>query len=135
MSHLAENTLFAPDLPQIASHYSADAKITLYLGDVMDLLRTMPKESVNLIVTSPPYNMGKEYENRVSVDAYLNNQKTVISELYRILRNDGSICWQVGNYVEDGEVYPLDILFYELFKKFGFPDSNGKDTITSGELS
>ena len=135
MTQETENSLFAPDSPQIAEVYTTDASIVLYHGDVADLLKTIPNESVNLIVTSPPYNMGKEYENRVSVDAYLNNQKTVISELYRILRNDGSICWQVGNYVEDGEVYPLDILFYELFKKFGFPDSNGKDTITSGELS
>ncbi|MBI3360247.1 MAG: site-specific DNA-methyltransferase [Chloroflexi bacterium] len=31
----------------------------------------------------------------------------------------GSICWQVGNFVEDGEVFPLDILYYGIFKKLG----------------
>ena len=36
-----------------------------------------------------------------------------------MLKEDGSICWQVGNFVEDGEVYPLDILYYGIFKKLG----------------
>ncbi len=36
-----------------------------------------------------------------------------------MLHPNGSICWQVGNYVEDGEVFPLDILYYALFKEKG----------------
>ena len=43
----------------------------------------------------------------------------MIAELVRILREDGSICWQVGNYVDNGEVFPLDIYFYMMFKKHG----------------
>jgi adenine-specific DNA-methyltransferase len=72
-----------------------------------------------LIITSPPYNLGKNYENRVSIDKYLETQTRIIGQLYRILRDDGSLCWQVGNFVDDGEVYPLDILFYSAFKKIG----------------
>jgi adenine-specific DNA-methyltransferase len=45
--------------------------------------------------------------------------KPILSELVRVLRPDGSICWQVGNYVENGEVYPLDIYYYSLFKDLG----------------
>ena len=41
----------------------------------------------------------------------------MIDELVRILRNEGSICWQVGNFVEDSEVFPLDIFYYGIFKK------------------
>ena len=37
---------------------------TLYLGDCIDLLKQIPNESVQLVVTSPPYNIGKEYEKR-----------------------------------------------------------------------
>ncbi|HEX3052667.1 MAG TPA: site-specific DNA-methyltransferase, partial [Aggregatilineaceae bacterium] len=69
--------------------------------------------------TSPPYNLGKEYENRTSIDTYLELQAETIAQLVRILRHDGSICWQVGNFVDKGEVYPLDILYYPIFKKLG----------------
>lgn len=105
---------------EINDHYRADAEIILYSGDVKDFIATIPDQSVALVVTSPPYNLGKEYENRVSIDHYLEMQAQTLAELYRILRLDGSLCWQVGNFVEDGEVYPLDVLYYPLFKKLGF---------------
>jgi DNA modification methylase len=72
-----------------------------------------------LVITSPPYNVGKSYEVRVEIDAYLRAQERVIDEVVRILKVGGSVCWQVGNFVEDGEVYPLDIFFYPLFKSRG----------------
>ena len=43
----------------------------------------------------------------------------IIAELVRTLAPTGNLCWQVGNYVEKGEVFPLDIYFYEIFKSFG----------------
>lgn len=88
--------------------------------DALTFMREIPDDSVKLIITSPPYNVGKEYEARVKIEEYLNNIKPIISEMYRILALDGSICWQVGNYVEHGEVYPLDIYFYFIFKELGF---------------
>jgi adenine-specific DNA-methyltransferase len=36
-----------------------------------------------------------------------------------VLSSDGSICWQVGNYVENGEIFPLDIFYYPVFKALG----------------
>ena len=59
-----------------------------------------------LIITSPPYNVGKEYETRTTVESYLERQELLIDELVRILKDEGSICWQVGNYVTDSEVFP-----------------------------
>ena len=44
----------------------------------------------------------------------------LLSELTRVLADNGSLCWQVGNYVENGEIYPLDIYFYPYFKQLGF---------------
>lgn len=93
--------------------------MVLYNGDTNDFLVTVPDNSVSLIISSPPYNLGKDYEDRVSIERYLEAQSQVIEQLYRVLREDGSICWQVGNFVEDGEVYPLDILYYGIFKKLG----------------
>jgi adenine-specific DNA-methyltransferase len=102
---------------KIEAQFSPDADLVLYQGDVRDFIATIPDKSVSLIITSPPYNLGKDYESRVSIEAYLDTQSQVIAQFYRILRDDGNICWQVGNFVEDGEVFPLDILYYNIFKK------------------
>ena len=91
----------------------------IFNGDALDLLKTMPNESVKLIITSPPYNIGKIYENPVSLEDYLETQMTIIDELIRVLHPEGSVCWQVGNYVNKGEIVPLDIPFYNIFKKHG----------------
>ena len=72
------------------------------------------------MLTSPPYNVGKEYEKQVSIDAYLAEQSKLTAELVRLLKPTGSICWQVGNFVNRGEVFPLDIYFYPIFKSLGF---------------
>lgn len=105
------------DTPKrIETEFRPDAEIVLACADVCDFIATIPDDSVNLIVTSPPYNLGKDYENRVAIEEYLATQAEVIRQLYRILRPDGSICWQVGNYVDDGEVFPLDALYYPIFK-------------------
>ena len=110
--------LFRPHKP-IETAYRPDAEIVLVHGDVGEFIAQVPDSSVNLIVTSPPYNLGKEYENRVAIEQYLKAQVQVIRQLCRVLREDGSICWEVGNFVEDGEVYPLDMLYYPLFKELG----------------
>ena len=87
--------------------------------DALEFCKTLPDKSVDLIITSPPYNIGKEYEVKVGIEAYLGNIKPILKELVRILSDKGSICWEVGNYVEKGEVYPLDIYFYTIFKELG----------------
>ena len=87
--------------------------------DNLLFMRSLPDQSMNLVVSSPPYNLGKEYETKSSLDAYLDLQRQTIKEAVRLLHPKGSICWQIGNYVEDGEVYPLDILLYSVFKDAG----------------
>lgn len=104
----------------VQTSFRSDAEAVIFAGDVNQFISQVPDNSVALVVTSPPYNLGKEYENRVSIEQYLNMQTQLIAELYRLLREDGSICWQVGNFIEKGEVYPLDILYYPIFKGFGF---------------
>jgi len=105
--------------PDIIDHFDPDAQIIVHTGDTYDFVRTLPTGFVNLIVTSPPYNLGKEYETRQELRHYLRTQERVIDELVRVLSLSGSICWQVGNYVQDGEVFPLDIYYYDIFKDRG----------------
>jgi len=104
---------------QIEPNFRSQASLVLHQGDVNEFITTIPDNSISLIVTSPPYNLGKDYEDRVSIEAYLASQAQTISQLFRILRDDGSICWQVGNFVDKGEVFPLDILYYDIFKRLG----------------
>ncbi len=103
----------------IDSKYHPGSKIVLYHGGARSFLSTIPDETVKLIITSPPYNIGKEYETRDSIENYLAQQKEIIHELHRVLHPQGSVCWQVGNYVEKSEIFPLDIFFYPLFKSLG----------------
>jgi adenine-specific DNA-methyltransferase len=103
----------------LSDHFDPQASRVLYQGDVNDFLATIPDQTAALILTSPPYNLGKAYENRVAIEEYLEAQAETIKQLYRVLRSDGSLCWQVGNFVEDGEVFPLDILYYPIFKRLG----------------
>lgn len=99
--------------------FSEDKEIVLHLGDTYNFLKTIPSDKVHLIITSPPYNIGKEYESKICLDKYLSEQAIVIEELVRILHPNGSICWEVGNYIDKGEVFPLDIYFYNIFKSKG----------------
>jgi DNA modification methylase len=104
----------------ISSEYVKDTDVILHQGDASEFVATIPAKSVQLVITSPPYNIGKEYETRTSIETYLDKQRELITELHRVLDNSGSICWQVGNFVDKGEVYPLDIFYYGIFKGLGF---------------
>lgn len=87
--------------------------------DNLSFMRSLDDESMHLIVTSPPYNIGKEYEKRRPIDCYIEEQVATIAEAVRLLHPQGSICWQVGNYVDDGEIIPLDVILYKKFKDHG----------------
>ena len=105
---------------KITTTYDAKTPVTLFLGDRLDLLRDIPAGAARLIVTSPPYNIGKRYEKRIGFDVYLQQQEDTIRECVRTLGEDGSLCWQVGNHIaEDGEIFPLDVFIYQICKHLG----------------
>ena len=104
---------------QIADQYSPNSNIVLNEGDTYSFLKTLPDSLIKLVISSPPYNVGKEYEVKTSIEKYIETQEQVIEELVRVVADNGSICWQVGNYIKDGEVFPLDIFYYQIFKKHG----------------
>lgn len=105
---------------RIADGYPADgARVVFHQGDSLPFVRSLPDGLVQLVVSSPPYNLGKAYESRVGIAEYLEGQRPLLRELVRVLSPAGSLCWQVGNLVRDGEVFPLDILYYPLFQELG----------------
>ena len=87
--------------------------------DNLAFMRPLADGAMKLIVTSPPYNIGKSYERRSPLDAYVKSQAQVISECARLLDEHGSLCWQVGNHVVGGEIFPLDMVLFPIFREHG----------------
>lgn len=104
---------------RIESNFDKNADLVLYEGNCLDLLSQIPDGLSKLVVTSPPYNLGKDYEDKLKLDEYVKQQTLIIKECVRILHKEGSICWQVGNYVNNGEIVPLDIVLYPIFESLG----------------
>lgn len=104
---------------KIGSRWDPKSAVTLYCGDTLDLLRQLPDASAQLVITSPPYNLSKEYERgqRRTIEEYVAAQVPVIDDCVRILRPGGSICWEVGNHVANGRILPLDIALYPTFAR------------------
>ncbi len=103
----------------ISSAYRPDADVVIAPGDSLETLRGLPDGLAKLIITSPPYNIGKAYEKATGLQHYLKALDPMLDEIVRVLSTEGSLCWQVGNYVEAGEVFPLDIFYYRLLKERG----------------
>lgn len=100
-----------------AIQYDGDSDVQIANSDTTAFLKTIPNDTARLVVSSPPYNIGKPYEKRTKLDQYLEWQLGVLRECARVLQDDGSLCWEVGNYMESGEVYPLDTFFYRMIKE------------------
>ncbi len=65
------------------------------------------KQKFDLIFTSPPYNLGKpytDYSDDRDLDEYLEWQEAIIADCVECLAEKGSLCWQLGNYVNNGLV-------------------------------
>lgn len=108
----------------IGEKFKPSALAVVHEGDCRQMLRGMPSGAVKLVVTSPPYNLGKEYESRLCLDEYLKEQREVITDCVRVLSDGGSICWQVGNFVEHGAIVPIDSLLYPIFADLGLKMRN-----------
>lgn len=109
----------------ISDHYDPSSRVSLFLGDRLELLTQIEQSGqlAELVVTSPPYNTGKEYESKSSLEDYIEDQRKTIEKSVDILSPTGSICWQVGHYIESAgrnkEAFPLDLVLYPIFKKLG----------------
>ncbi len=99
----------------ITNKFDLNKRVVLYNGDCLDLLKQIPDKSIQLIITSPPYNIGKEYEKKISLDKYIDQQSSIIRECKRVLAETGSICWQVGNFVKNSSIIPIDTILYQIF--------------------
>jgi adenine-specific DNA-methyltransferase len=93
----------------------------IYQRDCIEGMRLLPDDSIDLIVTSPPYNIGKSYETRQSVDSYVEWSERYLKEVYRVLKPGGNFMFQVGQYVDDStNNVPLTYLLFNPLINIGF---------------
>jgi len=97
---------------------------TIHHGDVRELFSALPAESIDLIVSSPPYNLGKEYESKRALAVYLDEQAEVLRACTRVLKQTGSLFWQVGAFADNGTLIPLDIRFFSILESCGLVPRN-----------
>lgn len=91
-----------------------------YRGDALIILPALPAGKVRCVLTSPPYNIGKEYERKQPLLAYLAWQREVLLACQQVMMPDSVLCYQVGMYVEDRRTLPLDLLLYPILADLGF---------------
>lgn len=89
----------------------------LEIQDAFDFLAKLKPGSVDLIVSSPPYCMDREYDTSRRVEDFIADHEKLAPLLVAALRDGGSLCWQVGHHVSNGVVVPLDALVYQIFSK------------------
>ena len=112
-----QESLLKKIIPISSSFSEEDSSIIT--DDILRLADKMPQSFFRLIISSPPYNIGKNYEKKQKLQDYMDWQERVIAKLIDLLHPKGSFCWQIGNFVDKGEIYPLDMYFYPIFKKLG----------------
>ncbi len=95
---MSVNDLLASLAP--ADDAAPRAEQTVIEGDCLDYMRSMPAQSVAVVVTSPPYNLGKRYslhdDDMLEAD-YLTWQGNVAQEIARILKPDGHLFLNIGS--------------------------------------
>ena len=93
---------------------------TIIHGDTLQTLKKFPSNKINLIITSPSYMLGKEYDRERSLEEYKKYHSDVIKECHRVLTEDGALYWNVAQTPWDGEILPLGAIFYDILKKKNF---------------
>jgi len=85
--------------------------ISVYGGDCLELMRRLPTGTVSLTVTSPPYNIGKEYERLLTVPQYLDWCDAWLAEIYRITSPTGAFWLNLGYFEVPGKAKALPIAY------------------------
>lgn len=115
------------DSPMLMRRITVIKTQDLYVdfGDSRNLLKSIPDSSVKLVITSPPYNIGKpygKYKDKIPLNEWKDLIAAVTKEIYRILTPDGSFFLNLSPvpFGEDKEILPLPYIGYDIMKDAGF---------------
>ena len=70
-------------------------------GDCVEVMKTLPLDSVDLVVTSPPYNVGIDYDSyddKMSMEDYWNFTRQWLTEAYKTLKDDTIVYYKTDQY-------------------------------------
>ncbi len=98
-----------------SEHRVGDSTASIWNSDSVSLLKSIKPATVDLIITSPPYFIGKEYDSSKCKDDFIREIKRIKRWAIRALKPGGSLCWQVGNHIKDGALTPLDAIIASEF--------------------
>jgi adenine-specific DNA-methyltransferase len=103
---------------KVRSVRESGVSVTVKTGNALRLIDQLPTESLDLTITSPPYCMGKAYEESTNIADFLDSHKLLLPKIVEKTKDGGSICWQIGYHVNDGVVTPLDFLVHQIMSEF-----------------
>jgi adenine-specific DNA-methyltransferase len=103
---------------KVFTTFRDDRSYVVATADCLDFVKSIPNDYVDLVITSPPYFMGKDYDRSTKIEDFTRFHQNLLPEIHRITKNGGSICWQVGNHVVSGSLVPLDIIIFGLFREW-----------------
>ncbi|ACK72814.1 DNA methylase N-4/N-6 domain protein [Gloeothece citriformis PCC 7424] len=95
--------------------YFQEDNCLIYNLDCLEGMAKLPNEIINMTVTSPPYNIGKEYEDILSLDEYLAWCKRWIQEVYRLTTINGSFWLNLGyiSIPKRAKAIPISYLLWD----------------------
>jgi site-specific DNA-methyltransferase (adenine-specific) len=95
-------------------------KFKIINGDCLEELPKLPEKSIDVIITSPPYNIGKDYnyyKDNLPYNDYLNWMGKVFEQLYKVLKDNGSFFLNIGGTCKN-PLLPFDVAKKAVEKKF-----------------
>lgn len=104
--HITESSLLTP--PE---------SVQIVTGDCRKWIKNLEDATIDLVVTSPPYFIGKEYDRSNKAADFLPEISALLPDIKRILKPGGSVCWQVGYHVTENRVVPLDYYIHSIFER------------------
>jgi adenine-specific DNA-methyltransferase len=99
---------------RLGEPYCSGENYAIYCGDCLASMQSLPEQLLALTVTSPPYNIGKEYEKPLSLEDYLAWCERWMEEVYRLTRCDGAFFLNLGYVAVPGKAkaIPLPYLLW-----------------------
>lgn len=118
------------DNPNIDNFINKKGSLKLIWGYCYDALKNMKSESIDLMVTSPPYYNARKYSQWKNINEYMQDMEKILIECYRVLDNHRVFVFNVGDIFDNDNLYtkstwgkrrlPLGAYFINLFEKIGF---------------
>lgn len=102
----------------ISNYKKKNKDFILKHGDCVDILPDIPSNSIDLCITSPPYDDIKNYNNTLSWD--FNIFKTIAEQLYRVIKDGGVLVWVVNDKTKKGTKTGTSFNQALYFKEIGF---------------